>query len=111
MKKTVKSQKRRGPAPTGKGMPVLVRLQPPALVKLDRWIKEQNDKQSRPEAIRRLVEQALDAASPPKHIARMAPLKGEPPGMERDGRGHAIPMKKRLPEDRAKAKRARMKKR
>jgi len=37
----------------------------------------------------------------------MTPNAGEPPGMERDSRGHAIPIKQRLPEDRAKAKRAR----
>lgn len=40
----------------------------------------------------------------------MRPRKGEPPGMERDNHGHAIPMKERLPEDRAKARRARKKK-
>jgi len=36
----------------------------------------------------------------------MAPNPEEPPGMERDSHGRAIPMKKRLPEDRAKAKKA-----
>jgi hypothetical protein len=36
----------------------------------------------------------------------MRPHKGEPDGMERDSRGHAVPMNERLPEDRAKAKRA-----
>ena len=37
----------------------------------------------------------------------MTPDTGEPPGMERDSKGHAIPLKDRLPEDRAKARRAR----
>ena len=65
---------------------------------------------SRSEVMGEIVGEALgDNLSPPKHTARMAPLKSEPPGMERDGRGHAIPMGERLPEDRAKAKRARTK--
>jgi hypothetical protein len=56
------SQKRRGPAPTGKGTPVLVRLQPKQLAALDVWIKRQpKPKPSRPEAIRRLIELALAA--------------------------------------------------
>jgi hypothetical protein len=38
---------------------------------------------------------------------KMTPNAGEPPGMERDNKGHAIPLKDRLPEDRAKAKSAR----
>lgn len=46
--------------------------------------------------------------TPPKE---MTPNAGEPPGMERDGKGRAIPLKDRLPEDRAKAKRARIRKR
>jgi hypothetical protein len=36
----------------------------------------------------------------------MRPQKSEPAGMERDSHGHAVPMNERLPEDRAKAKRA-----
>ena len=55
-----------------------------------------------------LLESAL-LSTPPKHTASMAPLKSEPPGMERDSKGHAIPMKQRVPEDQAKAKRARAK--
>jgi hypothetical protein len=107
-KQTVLSRKKRGPAPTGKGTLLGVRLQPPALDALDAWISRQSDEPSRPEAIRRLLDHALgDGTLPPKHHARMAPLKSEPPGMERDSHGHAIPIKKRLPEDRAKAKRAR----
>lgn len=41
-----------------------VRLQPEALVGLDRWIAGQNDQPSRPEAIRRLIELGLKAAGP-----------------------------------------------
>jgi hypothetical protein len=36
----------------------------------------------------------------------MTPNAGEPLGMERDNKGRAIPLKDRLPEDRAKAKSA-----
>jgi hypothetical protein len=41
---------------------------------------------------------------PPK----MAPLKSEPPGMERDSRGNAIPLKERTADDREKAKRGKI---
>lgn len=51
--------KKRGPAPTGQGMPVMVRLQPEQLAKVDQWRERQDDKPSRPEAIRRLVASAL----------------------------------------------------
>jgi len=40
----------------------------------------------------------------------MAADPDEPPGMERDSRGHPIPLAARLPEDRAEAVRARKKK-
>jgi len=106
MRKTVITRKKRGPAPTGKGEQIVVRMQPSPLAALDGWIKRNDPEISRPEAIRRLVDYALDGSIPPKHIARMAPLRNEPPGMERDSKGHAIPMKERLPEDRTKAKRA-----
>ena len=49
------------------------------------------------------------SAAPPEHTARMAPLKSEPPGMERDSKGKAIPLKERTAEDRAKAKRGKAK--
>ena len=52
-------RKKRGPPPTGKGEPILVRLQPVPLAELDSWIARQHDQPSRPEAIRRLVERAL----------------------------------------------------
>jgi hypothetical protein len=60
-KQTVITQKRRGPAPTGKGTLVGVRLQPNELGKLDAWIVDQDDAPSRPEAIRRLLDEALPA--------------------------------------------------
>jgi hypothetical protein len=58
-KKTVITQKRRGPTPTGKGELLGVRVLPPLIAKLDSWIAKQDDAPSRPEAIRRLVETAL----------------------------------------------------
>ena len=54
------SRKKRGPPPTGKGEPILVRIQPNGLRAIDAWIAQQADNPSRPEAIRRLVERALD---------------------------------------------------
>jgi hypothetical protein len=52
---TVVSKKRRGPAPTGKGTPVTVRLQPDDLELLDTWIVAAGGDVSRPEAIRRIL--------------------------------------------------------
>lgn len=46
------TQKKRGPAPTGKGTLVGVRLQPDLLSVLDRFIAEQKPDMSRPEALR-----------------------------------------------------------
>jgi hypothetical protein len=37
----------------------MLRVHPPMLTNLDDWIAQQDDAPSRPEAIRRLVEQAL----------------------------------------------------
>jgi hypothetical protein len=50
------SKKRRGPPLTGKGTPILVRLQPPQLKALDKWNAHYL---TRPEAIRHLLEFAL----------------------------------------------------
>jgi hypothetical protein len=55
----VLAKKRRGPAPTGKGVQVVVRLQPDPLSALDRWVAKQKDQPTRAEAIRRLVEFGL----------------------------------------------------
>jgi Arc/MetJ-type ribon-helix-helix transcriptional regulator len=63
-KQTVQPQKRRGPAPTGKGHPVQVRLQPDLLFSLDAWIAKQREHQSRPEAIREILERALKRSQP-----------------------------------------------
>jgi len=59
-KQTVIAKKRRGPAPTGKGEQIVVRMHPPQLGAVDAWIARQADEPSRPEAVRRLVEQALE---------------------------------------------------
>jgi len=58
---TVITKKRRGPAPTGKGTLIGVRLQPDQLAKVDAWREAQDDAPTRPEAIRRLVESTLEA--------------------------------------------------
>jgi hypothetical protein len=58
-KQTVLAKKKRGPAPTGKGVQVVVRLQPDDLSTLDDYIREQEDVLSRPEAVRRLLRIAL----------------------------------------------------
>jgi hypothetical protein len=62
-RQSVISQKKRGPPPTGKGAPILVRMQPPLLANLDVWIAKQDAALTRPEAIRRLIEIALTAKS------------------------------------------------
>ena len=54
-----KEPRRRGPPPTGVGTLIGVRVQAAELELLDKWRAEQDDKPGRPEAIRRLVEQAL----------------------------------------------------
>ena len=58
--------KKRGPPATGKGEPILVRVQPAQLAGLDAWIARQDAQLSRPEAIRRLLEQALAVSQPRK---------------------------------------------
>ena len=56
------AKKKRGPPATGKGVQVVVRMQPAPLAALDAWVAKQKDQPSRPEAMRRLVEMALKAA-------------------------------------------------
>ena len=55
------AKKRRGPPPTGKGVQVVVRLQPGPLGAIDKWVEKQSDRPTRAEAIRRLVELGLKA--------------------------------------------------
>jgi metal-responsive CopG/Arc/MetJ family transcriptional regulator len=62
-RQSVISQKKRGPPPTGKGVPILVRLQPPLLADVDQWIAKQDIPFTRPEAIRRLIDSALAGKS------------------------------------------------
>ena len=71
-KQTVLPHKKRGPPPTGKGAPVMVRLQPNQMAALDTWIVEQDDAPSRPEAMRRLFELGL------KHAPRRSEHSTEP---------------------------------
>ncbi|MBB4428003.1 hypothetical protein GGD66_006589 [Bradyrhizobium sp. CIR48] len=57
----VKIRKKRGPAPTGKGAQIQVRLQPDDLSAVDSWIAEQDKAPTRPEAIRTLMRRGLRA--------------------------------------------------
>jgi Ribbon-helix-helix protein, copG family len=49
----------RGPPASGKGTLIGVRLQPMDLALLDDWAAAQEDKPSRPEAMRRLIQMQL----------------------------------------------------
>jgi hypothetical protein len=73
-KKTVIPRKKRGPPATGKGEPVVVRMQPPQLKALDDWIAQQPQPfPSRPQAVRRLVDVALArSARYPEKVAAKA---------------------------------------
>jgi hypothetical protein len=62
-KQSVITKKRRGPAPTGKGTLVGVRLQPDQLKALDDWISKQAAPLTRPEAIRAMMETILHILS------------------------------------------------
>ena len=55
-------KKSRGrPKTTGTGEAIMLRMHPPLLTDLDRWVSKQDGKPSRPDAIRRLIERALAA--------------------------------------------------
>jgi hypothetical protein len=54
-------RKKRGRPPTGQDPVLAVRLSPPLRSEIENWAKRQNDKPSRSEAIRRLIEFALAA--------------------------------------------------
>jgi hypothetical protein len=57
---TLKSKKRRGPVPKEPTIPIMVRCAPALVARLDAWRRKQVDLPSRPKAIRRLMEQALE---------------------------------------------------
>ena len=69
-KQTVLAKKRRGPAPTGIGVQVVVRMQPAPLSALDSWAAKQTDKPTRAEAIRRLVAFGLKVKTPAKPVSK-----------------------------------------
>ena len=76
-KQTVIPGKRRAPAATGQGEPVVLRMKPPQLKALDDWISKQKPPfPSRPAAVRRLVDIALssgkrrEAPYPQKTVAK-----------------------------------------
>jgi metal-responsive CopG/Arc/MetJ family transcriptional regulator len=54
-------QKKRGRPPTGQDPVLAVRLPPALRSAIETWAEQQNDKPSRSEAIRRLIEFALKA--------------------------------------------------
>lgn len=56
---TVIPKKRRGPEPTGKGTPVMTRLQADLLEPLDKYISETDHRMSRPEALRVILKDWL----------------------------------------------------
>jgi hypothetical protein len=70
------SRKKPRPPATGKGTPIMVRLQPDALARLDAWAHSQDDKPSRPEALRRLAERGLSAREPDAAKPRRSAKRG-----------------------------------
>jgi hypothetical protein len=69
-----KQKKKRGPAPTGVGTLLGVRLQDAALSRLDDWIAAQPEpRPSRPEAIRRLLGEAFGNQEPAAAAELSAP--------------------------------------
>ena len=65
----------------------MLRLHPPLLTDLDAWAERQRDAPSRPEAIRRLVEQALGASSPRRRSKESKHKAAEMAGQEIDRLG------------------------
>jgi hypothetical protein len=63
------------PAPTGKGTPIQVRLQPSQLAALDGWIAKQDAPLTRPEAIRAMMETILHILS--KDVGERPPKKAK----------------------------------
>jgi hypothetical protein len=59
-----KMKKKRGPPPTGKGVQVVVRVQPKQLAEIDAWIAAQPEpRPTRAEALRQFAELALAAGN------------------------------------------------
>lgn len=56
---TLITKKRRGPAPTGVGQLIGVRLQPDLIALLDRFIEDRETGLTRPEAIRLILAERL----------------------------------------------------
>jgi hypothetical protein len=65
-KTNVVPKKKRGPAPTGKGVQIGGRWQPDELAAVDKWRRKEDDLPSRSEAIRRLVEIGLSKSETTK---------------------------------------------
>jgi hypothetical protein len=65
-----KKKRGRGRPPTGIGKPVGLRLYPELERRVDNWASKQPDKPGRPEAIRRLIELALDTKAKGQNIDR-----------------------------------------
>ena len=64
----ITQKKKRGPAPTGKGELIGVRIHEPMLGAVDAWISEQPEpKPTRPEAIRRALRDWLTGVGLLKH--------------------------------------------
>src|SRR5260370_12022471 len=82
-RQTVITKKRRGPAPTGKGTLVGVRLQPDLLSAIDAWITKQNAPLTRPEAIRALLDAILIIVAKDIHhhpkLVKHSPRRSETP--------------------------------
>lgn len=55
----IPKKNKRGPKPTGQGVPIMVRVQPDQLANLDAWRLAQSDSPTRPEAVRRLIDKGL----------------------------------------------------
>ena len=61
------SNKRKGPAPTGQGVQVMLRVQPQLLVALDEWIAKQSGvRPTRQQVIRHFLEKGIGYSKPSK---------------------------------------------
>src|ERR1700678_1286560 len=63
-------KKRGRPKTTGRGEGILIRLHSPQLAALDNWISQQDGAPSRPEAIRRILGEALARPTGGKPISK-----------------------------------------